>query len=133
MRGERKTMSKNRSQKLEVQVDNNNPLNIPLAPIYKAVPVASTATSKSGAWITDYAWICGAAGALAVVICAWMFNSTAALEKGLFVFGRQVTDNRQDTLLAALFIIAGVMLLVEFIRLWMWEGNRFFQLDPDLK
>jgi protein-S-isoprenylcysteine O-methyltransferase Ste14 len=126
-------MSKNRTQKLEVQVDNNNPLNIPLAPIYKAVPVSSTAVSASGTWITDYAWISGLFGAITVVLCAWVYSTTGALEKGLFLFGRQFTDNRTDTLLAALFIIAGVMLLVEFIRMWRWEGNRFFQLDPDLK
>jgi protein-S-isoprenylcysteine O-methyltransferase Ste14 len=126
-------MSKNRTQKLEVQVDNNNPLNIPLAPIHKAVPVASTAVSESGRWITDYAWVCGAAGALALVFCAWIYSVTGALDRGLFLFGRQVTDNRLDTLLAALFIITAVMLLVELIRLWMWEGRRFFQLDPDLK
>lgn len=125
-------MSKNRAQKLEVQVDKN-PLNLPLAPIYNAVPVNSTAASASGAWITDRAWLCGAAGALAVVLCGWWYNATGALETGLFIGGHQLTDNRHDTLLAALFIITGTMLLVEVFRLWRWEGERFFQLDPDLK
>lgn len=124
-------MSKNRTQKLEVQVDNN-PLNLPVAPIYNAIPVISTA-SRSGAWITDRAWICGLAGALAVVLCAWWYNVTEALEKGVFLFGHQLTDNRQDTLLTALVIIAGVMLATELIRLWRWEGDNFFRLDPDLK
>src|SRR5687768_18365637 len=123
-------MTKNIAQKLEVQVDNNNPLNIPLAPIHKAVPVASTAVSASGTWITDRAWVCGLFGALTVVLCAIIFSMTGALEKGLFLFGIQFTDNRTDTLLAALFIITAVMLTIELTRMWMWEGRRFFQLDP---
>jgi protein-S-isoprenylcysteine O-methyltransferase Ste14 len=126
-------MSKNRTQKLEVQVDNKNPLNIPLAPIHKAVPVASTAVSASGTWITDRAWVCGLFGAITVVLCAWVYSETGALQNGLFLFGQQFTDNRTDTLLAALFIITTVMLTVELIRMGVWEGRRFFQLDPDLK
>jgi protein-S-isoprenylcysteine O-methyltransferase Ste14 len=125
-------MSKNRTQTLEVQVDNSNPLNLPLAPVYKASPVISTAVSESGAWITDGAWICGLAGAVAVLLCAWWFNATGALEGGLYIFGYQLTGSRQDTLLAGLSMIAGVMLLVEFLRLWRWEGSRFFNIDPDL-
>ncbi|HEX5056165.1 MAG TPA: hypothetical protein VFX02_06670 [Gammaproteobacteria bacterium] len=124
-------MSKNRTQKLEVQLDSSS-LNLPLAPISNASPVISTAASKSGAWITDYAWISGLAGAITVLLCAWWFNETQMLEKGLFIFGYQLTGERRDTLLAALCIIAGVMLLCEFLRLWLWEGKDFFRLDPDL-
>lgn len=125
-------MSKNRTEKLDVEW-GGNPLNLPLIPIYKPIPVISTAISESGAWITDRAWLCGAAGAVAVLLCAWWFNATEALAKGIFLFGHQLTDDRQDTLLAALVIIASVMLLVEFVRLWRWEGSGFINLDPDLK
>lgn len=125
-------MSKNRSQKLEVQVDTQN-LNIPLAPIPNATPVVSTAISKSGAWVTDRAWICGLAGALTVVLCAWWYNVTGALDRGVFIFGYQLTDNRQDTLLFAIVMIASVMFLCEVLRMWHWEGDKFFSIDPDLK
>jgi protein-S-isoprenylcysteine O-methyltransferase Ste14 len=127
-------MSKNKTQKAEVQGGfDDNPLNLPLIPIYKPIPVISTPVSKSGTWITDRAWICGVAGALAVALCAWWFNATGALESGIFLFDYQITTTRHDTLLAALFIISGVMLCFEWIRLWKWEGSEFFNLAPDLK
>jgi hypothetical protein len=125
-------MSKNRTQNPEVQADSNNPLGLPLAPIYGVGRVSSTARTESGRWITDRAWVCGAAGALTTLLLAWWYNTTGALENGLSLFGHQWTYERRDTLLAALVIIAGVMLLCEFFRLWKWEGRGFFNIDPDL-
>ncbi len=88
---------------------------------------------KDSRWITDYAWISGVAGALAVLVMAYIFNRTNTLQTGMYFFGYQLTDNRMDTILGALFIISGVMLVVEMLRLWFWDKDKFFAIDPDLK
>ncbi len=90
-----------------------------------------TQLSKSN-WVTDGAWICGVVGAVAVVLFAAWFNVSNALERGVFVFGWQLTDNRLDSLLTALLMITGVMVAVELARLYLREKRAFFQLAPDL-
>jgi protein-S-isoprenylcysteine O-methyltransferase Ste14 len=75
----------------------------------------------------------GLAGALAVVVCAAGYSSGDVLNRGLFVAGLQLADNRVDAVLAALIFSAAVMLLVEFTRLRLWHGERFFCSDPDLQ
>jgi len=88
---------------------------------------------ETGAWITDRAWVCGVAGGLTVLLLAFIFNRSGALSTGLYFLGYQVTDNRLDTILAALFIISAVMLITELIRLWLWDSENFICIDPALK
>ncbi|WP_018415509.1 methyltransferase family protein [Teredinibacter turnerae] len=89
--------------------------------------------TKSGAWITDKAWICGVVGAITVLLCAMAYNRFDILNKGLFVFGQQLTSNRTDSILAALFIITAAMLITEMVRLWLWDRDGFISIDPDLR
>ncbi|HEX7028892.1 MAG TPA: hypothetical protein VF268_16750 [Gammaproteobacteria bacterium] len=120
-------MSKNRIQKLRFQ-------DIPVSGDQAPATVTATETAAVPAvWITDRAWVSGAAGALAVVLCAWWFNVTDALGRGLYVGGFQLTTNRMDTLLAALGIITISMLTVELIRLWRWDPQNFIRVDPDIR
>lgn len=84
-------------------------------------------------WITDRAWVSGLAGAVAVVACAYWYFYTGALAQGLSIGGYQLTTERIDTLLAALFIITGVMVAVEAVRLWRWWPRDFISVHPDLK
>jgi protein-S-isoprenylcysteine O-methyltransferase Ste14 len=95
-------------------------------------PVDSTVVSGSGRWITDRAWLCGLSGALAVVLCAVWYNNTDALNNGLSIAGWQVTSSRIDTLLAALIMCSGVMVLAELTRLWLWHGRQFLSIHPDI-
>ncbi|TVZ38362.1 isoprenylcysteine carboxyl methyltransferase (ICMT) family protein [Alteromonadaceae bacterium 2753L.S.0a.02] len=88
--------------------------------------------TKSGAWITDKAWVCGVIGAITVVASAYFYNRFGVLNNGLYLFGHQLTDNRTDSILAALFIISAAMLLAEMVRLWLWDKKGFISLDPDL-
>lgn len=89
--------------------------------------------TQSGVWITDKAWICGVVGAIAVLLCAYVYNRLGILNKGLYLFGQQLTSDRTDSILAALFIISGAMLITEMVRLWLWDKNGFIVIDPDLK
>lgn len=92
-----------------------------------------TAEKTDNTWITDRAWLSGLAGALAVVLLAAWFNSKNALAQGLSIGGWQVTDNRLDTVLAALVLSTAAMLLVELIRLRQWHGQDFLRVHPDLR
>ncbi|SMF43368.1 hypothetical protein SAMN02745866_02749 [Alteromonadaceae bacterium Bs31] len=104
-----------------------------------SIPTISTIGSvgpkikESGSWVTDYAWISGVAGALTVLILALVFNRTNTLQTGIYFFGHQLTDNRTDTVLGALFIISAVMLTVELVRLWFWDKSNFICIDPAIK
>lgn len=84
-------------------------------------------------WITDRAWISGLVGAAAVVLCAAWFNITNALVNGVTVAGFRLTDNRIDSILAALFIVTAAMLTAEIIRLWRNDDGQFIHLAPALK
>lgn len=106
----------------------------PAQPVTAPVtPVDSTKVVDENTWITDRAWLCGAAGALAVVLCAVWYKSTNALGEGLHIAGYQVTSDRTDTLLAALILCAGIMVLVELARLWLWERKKFLSVHPCLR
>lgn len=130
-------MSRNKIQKAKFQdsqtADTAQVVSAPSADSAAPGEVISTAVSPSGVWITDRAWVCGVVGALTVLFCAAWYKATGALEKGLFIGGFQLTSTRQDTLLTALFIIAGAMLIVEVVRLWMWDRKNFFCIDPDIR
>lgn len=114
-------MSKNKSRTAETVSSTAN-----------LTPAPST-VSYTENWITDRAWICGVAGALAVVICGYWFNKTDALRNGIDLFGNKITDNRIDSSLVALALCCGVMVVAELIRLIARFGRSFIQLDPDLK
>ncbi len=87
----------------------------------------------NGSWITDYAWISGVAGAVMTFILAAWYNATQALQKGLYVFGFQLTDNRTEGLIAALLIITFTMVAVEALRLWLRDKANFFSIHPKIK
>jgi len=95
------------------------------------IPIA--APPASGPWITDDAWICGAVGALMVLAVALFYNVTGALTKGVTIAGLQVTEFKTDSLLLALVVIAGAMLVTEMVRLWQRDKQHFFNLHPDLQ
>lgn len=84
-------------------------------------------------WITDYAWISGVVGAVMVLIIAAWFKSSNTLDQGLFVFGKQLTSNQHQTAIAALLMVTFSMVLVECIRLWLWDKKHFFSVHPKLK
>lgn len=107
-------------------------MSISPAAIPSAISAEGAAQPRSTAWITDRAWIPGVAGALAVVLCAAWYSANGVLAGGLSIGPWQVTDNRQDSILAALILISGVMLLVELPRLRLWQGRDFLSLHPAL-
>ena len=88
---------------------------------------------KATNWVTDRAWICGAAGALAVVILAIWYNRAGIMHKHVTLFGNQITDTRHETMLFALVVTTVVMVLCEMLRLYLRSPKTFFMLDPDLK
>lgn len=88
---------------------------------------------ESGTWITDYAWVSGLAGAVMVVLLAGFYRYIDALDKGVVIGGLKLAGTRIDALLLALGTIAGVMLIVEAVRLWMRDRHNFFNIHPDLK
>lgn len=108
--------------------------------------IAKTATQEAGVytandlkelsqhtWITDYAWVSGLAGALAVVLCAVWYKTYNTLESGLIIAGYQLTNNPIDTVLAALFICTGIMFIVEMVRVWLHQPGNFLCIAPDLQ
>lgn len=90
-------------------------------------------SASRGAWVTDRAWICGVAGAAAVVLIAYWYNLSNALRDGLSIFGNIVSDNKTDTLLAALFMVTAVMIVCEAIRLWLRSSERYLTIHPDVQ
>lgn len=94
---------------------------------------STISSTKTGAWVTDRAWVCGVIGAITVVACAVWYNVTQALQKGVYLFGWQVTDQRMETLLFALIVITVVMLLAEAIRLYIRDPNSFIEVAPQIK
>ncbi len=88
---------------------------------------------KAKVWITDYAWITGLAGLIAVVGTGIWFNVTKALSDGVTLFGFTLTTQRHDSLLLALGIITASMVTTELVRLWRWDPKSFIQIDPDLQ
>ncbi len=97
-------------------------------------PIADAELKKiqQTGWITDYAWISGAAGALSVVICAIWYYRIGALNRGLSLFGLTISD-RIDTLLTALILCSTVMVVTELARLWWRSKGHFLQWDPDIR
>lgn len=91
------------------------------------------ASLARGAWITDRAWLCGTAGALSVVLIAYWYNRTEALRTGLSLFGTRLTDNKYDTLLAALFMVTAVMAISEAVRLWRRTSGDYINVHPDIR
>ncbi len=108
--------SKSENKKSKMQKDKNKSL--------------STTIDAEGHWITDYAWISGIAGAVAVVACAAWFKASGILNTGLNIFGWQVTTQRIDTILSALIICTGAMVGTEAIRLWLRNRGSYFTLHP---
>jgi protein-S-isoprenylcysteine O-methyltransferase Ste14 len=103
-------------------------------PVSRAsAPAGLSQSEKVSGWVTDRAWVSGLTGALAVVICAAWYNSTNALFNGVRIGSYQLTDDRTDSILAALFMVTGTMIVVEIIRLWLRAGRDFIQLAPELK
>ncbi|VUD52319.1 hypothetical protein TDB9533_01606 [Thalassocella blandensis] len=88
---------------------------------------------KTGAWVTDRAWVCGIIGAFTVVACAVWYNITQALQKGVYLFGWQVTNERTESLLFALLVITAAMLIAEAIRLYIRDAKHFFVLAPQIQ
>lgn len=115
-------MSKNRKNKIKVQP-------VPA----RSGHDAAVSTVTAGAWITDRAWISGLAGMVSIIVIAFWFHYTEALERGIFFAGFQVTTNRLDTMLMALFMSTAAMLSVEGVRLWLWDRPNFFRVDPNLR
>ena len=87
---------------------------------------------QSGTWKTDYAWVSGMAGALSVLIIAAVYNRYNLLNTGFSLGGERISGHI-DTKLFALVCVALVMLLVELIRLWLWDKRDFFRLHPLIK
>ncbi len=87
---------------------------------------------SSGPWVTDYAWVCGLTGAITVVLLAIFYKAINALTDGVTIAGLTLAHSREDAILLALVTAAGVMLAVEFVRLWMRDKQNFFTIHPDL-
>ncbi len=85
------------------------------------------------AWVTDRAWICGLAGVFAIILSAFVFEAYNVLNNGLWLFGWQLTDTRNEGMLAALVIVALVMSLVELGRLRRFYAGEFIQKSPLLQ
>ncbi len=98
----------------------------------KPVPHEELKKIQQAGWVTDYAWISGMAGALAVILCAIWYYRIEALNRGLNLFGFTIRD-RIDVLLTALILCSGVMVITELIRLWWRSGGQFLHWDPDLR
>ena len=93
----------------------------------------SLENSYSQVWITDRAWVSGLAGAFAVVGCAGWYNVTQALQRGVYLFGSQLTSSRTDSILLALLVISVTMLLVEWVRLWLYSRQeKILSVHPKL-
>ncbi|MBX2859224.1 MAG: hypothetical protein KTR17_11230 [Cellvibrionaceae bacterium] len=95
--------------------------------------VSYPVVAQSGVWKTDYAWISGVAGALSVLLLAAIFNRYNLLNTGLSLGGVTLFSGQLDAKLFALGCVCAVMLIVEFIRLWLWDKKHFFHIHPLLK
>lgn len=98
-----------------------------------ATPDSTLDSTKAGDWVTDRAWISGVVGAVSLVAIAAWYNLSGALGNGIAFAGYRFTDNRLDTTLAAIFIVTGIMLFAECIRLYIRDPKNFFQISPLLK
>ncbi|WP_245792104.1 methyltransferase family protein [Teredinibacter waterburyi] len=92
--------------------------------------VDSFASTKENSWVTDRAWVCGVIGALTLLLLAYWYNRADLLNTGVSIFGVQLTDNRLDSILAAVFMSSLAMLVAEFVRLWLRDKSNFFVVDP---
>ncbi len=105
-----------------------------LAGIDQPLQVDESLTSaQTGAWVTDRAWISGVVGALSVVLIAAWYNVAGVLDKGLYIAGFQVANNRLDSILAAIYMATSLMLLVELSRLWLRNRQGFFVVAPEIR
>lgn len=86
--------------------------------------------TKGEKWITDKAWISGLAGALSVILCGYFYSAYKVFDHGLHIFGWQITSSKNDSVVAAIIIIAGAMVLTELGRLLLWDVSMFKQRDP---
>lgn len=84
-------------------------------------------------WITDYAWISGLTGAIAVIAIAAWYNLAQVFSKGLIIFGHQITNERNESNLLALLMITAIMVGVESIRIWYRDKPEFFNIHPKLR
>ncbi len=108
------------------------PLGNAVSPKSASSRSAAAAATTAG-WATDRAWISGLTGAIAVIVCAAWYQATGALISGVSIAGYQVTTERTDSILMALFMVTSAMIVVEITRLWLREGRQFIQLAPSLK
>lgn len=111
--------------------DNNKytpPLEVPSSPAFE-----NTMGDYNSSWVTDYAWISGVVGAVMTFVIAGWYNSAHILQNGLNVFGYQLTDTQNESLLASLLMITFCMVLVEGVRLWLRDPKGFFKLHPKIK
>jgi protein-S-isoprenylcysteine O-methyltransferase Ste14 len=96
-------------------------------------PAQGRVNRANESWVTDQAWISGLAGGLSVVgIAAW-YQSNDTLNIGLYLFDWKITDQRIDTLLAALAMITLTMIVTELLRLFLRAPNDFLQPSPEYR
>ena len=81
-------------------------------------------------WITDKAWISWLVGAFSVLLCAYVFNVTRVLERGISLGSWQITDERTDSLLVGLLLISLAMVVAEFVRLWCHTAGHALARSP---
>ena len=79
------------------------------------------------AWITDRAWVSGLIGVIAILACATWYAEASVLTEGVRIGGWHITNNRNDSILFVLVVVAIVLLISEFIRIhfFMSENHRF--------
>jgi protein-S-isoprenylcysteine O-methyltransferase Ste14/multisubunit Na+/H+ antiporter MnhB subunit len=121
-------MSRHRDR---VPKPHNAPADTQQADVLTDIPFATP--PASGNWVTDYAWVCGVIGAVVIVLCAMIYNQTHALSNGVYLFGVKLTHTPEDSILLALVVTTGSMLLAELVRLWLRDKQNFFKLNPDLE
>ena len=102
----------------------------PSTAILKMKDVSQPATYQNEEWITDGAWISGIAGATVVPLCAYWYHTINALQKGINLWGFQLAENRNESILLALILVGVVMVLVELLRLTYVLLKALFRSHP---
>ena len=76
------------------------------------VPTNEAIDSYATHWNLDSAWITGLAGVITTLTCAVWFQQANILNKGIQLFGTQITSDKQYSMLCVLITVCAVMFIV---------------------
>lgn len=92
----------------------------------------STPKKEDGTWITDGAWISGAAGVITLLTIAIICQKNRWLDNGVSFFDLIELETSLEVKLFCLIVVAILMCVTEIVRLSVGGHKKLFVLAPEL-